>query len=90
MSNIRAAYAEVVADALLDDQSDSITREVTLVQNQDGWQSTNVSIADSGNTGGTLDPANITGAPKAKGKATVAWVPTAGDVEGHVTLTYSS
>ena len=68
LSNIRAAYAEVSAEGLLDDTSDSIKRTVALKQQQNGWQTT-----------GDLKIGEVDVSRLAVGKGvsvTVSWVPT--------------
>ena len=86
LSNTRAAYAEVMADALLDETKDSISREVTWTQRQSGWQTTVDSTTIADVAGGVTLPA-----PDGSGSqtVTVAWVPTSGSTPGHVTITAS-
>ena len=44
-ANIRAAYAEVASAALTDSENTSIQANVTLKQQQDGWQDNTINIA---------------------------------------------
>ena len=74
-SNIRAAYAEVVSDALTNDGADtSIT--VNLTQKQDGWQTSGINIAN-GNVEGSTTTSDVkvttSGTPTANGKAVISY-----------------
>lgn len=77
-ANIRAAYAEVAADAL--DEATLATAKtgitVDLKQQTDGWGTT----PDIGG----IDSKNITGTPKKEGKCQVKW----DDTNKVITLTY--
>ena len=78
LSNIRAAYAEVSANGLLNDSATDISQDVDLVQQQSGWQSTgDLKI-------GEIDVSDLTVVKG--GKVTVKWVPTAGETEAHVDI----
>lgn len=81
-ANIRAAYAEVMSNALTDaadgdngvtkDASGNYSKDVELVQAQDGWQSS------VGEIGGVDVSAK---SPSAKGTATVAYTASTGAVD---------
>lgn len=93
-SNIRAAYAEVVAEALTNDGNDtSVT--VNLTQKQDGWQTSGIKIAD-GNIEGTTTTNDVkvttTGTPTANGKAVIAYTHagTGSTDKATVTITYQA
>ena len=79
LSNIRAAYAEVTAEALVNDTSLDIKREVSLKQMQNGWQ-----------TGGSelfVGDINVKAmAPTGEGSVVVSWIPTLGDKLGHIVI----
>ena len=82
LANVRAAYAQVMVDALDDGAtthtdngvtftcagdagSRTVTAEVTLKQQQAGWQTANASTAVAGVT--------ATGSPTVGGSATITW-----------------
>lgn len=77
LSNIRAAYAEVTAEGLLNDKATNIERKFKLKQTQDNWQSAEHTCA------GTTLGDDIA---KKEGDITVKWVPATADKEGHVTV----
>ena len=82
-SNIRAAYAELMADALLNDKS-TLTREVKLGQGRDSWQKSDISIA--GGYSGKDVSTTISGTPKANGKCTITYTPA--NATGTATVTF--
>ena len=89
-SNIRAAYAEVMAEALT--QSGSVTRTVTLKQQQNGWQTSPApELAGAGIITGTghVDP-TITGTPTAGKTCVVTYTPAAGTTAESVTIAFGS
>ncbi|WP_049945622.1 competence type IV pilus major pilin ComGC [Butyrivibrio sp. LC3010] len=79
-ANIRAAYAEVVAEALTQTTSASVTRTVTLQQKQDNWQTSPApNLAGGGQiSGGSHVDASTEGTPKASGSCTVTYTPGSG------------
>ena len=83
LSNTRAAYAEVMADALLDEAATNISRDITWTQRQEGWQTKVDSTTISSIAGGVTLPK-----PDGSGnqKVTVSWVPTSGTTAGHVEI----
>ena len=93
MSNLRAAYAEVMAEALTQSTPGNITRTVTLKQQQDGWQgdTVNSTLAGSGLIEGTghVDP-TVSGTPTANGTCTITWTaPTGTAAQGTVEIAFS-
>ena len=91
-ANIRSAYAEVMAEALTQTTPATVTRTVTLKQQQNGWQgdTDNASLAGAGLITGTghVDP-TVTGTPSAGGTCTITWTPPTGtDEEGTVTIAF--
>lgn len=75
-ANIRAAYAEVVSDAITG-KTDT-TKTVTLKQTQDGWQNTEFKTELGENM-------VLTNEPKAGKTATIAYTP---DAAKNVTVTF--
>ena len=92
-SNIRAAYAEVMAEALTQSGSDAaVTRTVTLKQQQNGWQTSPApELAGAGIITGTghVDP-TITGTPTAGKTCVVTYTPAAGTTAESVTIAFGS
>ena len=91
-ANIRSAYAEVMAEALTQDTPATVTRTITLKQQQDDWQgdTNNSSLAGAGLITGTghVDP-TVTGTPSANGTCTITWTPPAGTgAEGTVAISF--
>ena len=82
LSNIRAAYAEVSADALLNDTADDISKTVVLKQQQNGWQTAGDLLI------GEVDVSNL--AVVKDGTVEVTWVPTEGTTLGHVNIAMGS
>lgn len=88
-ANIRSAYAEVMAAALIEDKTSGIwnstsstyTKTVDLVQQEDGWQST------PGEIGG-IDVSGMT--PKKGKSATVTYTPASGSTSASTTITFAS
>lgn len=78
LSNIRAAYAEIAADALLDETGVE-PRKVQLKQLQSGWQSATKELFI-----GEIDVFTLPVA--AGGEVIVSWVPTAGAEIGYVDI----
>ena len=82
-ANIRAAYAEVMTDAVTGDTTNNYTREVEIKQKKADWQTTidwPKDIATSAN-------ANVV----VGGKATITFTPAAtGETGGTVAVTYSA
>ena len=77
MSNIRAAYAEVVAAAMNDD-TNAHSAVVTQVQAQNGWQTNNPSTPE-------IVGVAISNIDASKGHSTVVkYVPAAGSKSGYV------
>lgn len=70
LANIRAAYAEVMVDALGNSGESAATKTVKLVQQKDGWQTEMADIT----VGGLAVPTDVT----AKCNATVAYDATSG------------
>ena len=91
-ANIRSAYAEVVAEALgQSGEEDTITRTVTLKQQQNGWQTDpEPNLAGAGVITGTnhVDP-TIDGTPKADGTCTVTYTPAEGKTAETITIAFS-
>lgn len=82
-ANIRAAYAEVMAEALTQETPATVARTISLQQKKDNWQSTPVpKLAGSGTITGTnhVDP-TIEGTPSSGGSCTVTYDPEAGTVK---------
>ena len=97
LANIRSAYAEVVVDAIEDNDADS--KEVKLKQTVENWQTADATQTLTDICG---DSKYVSGTPKKDHKATIAWVagapavaadPEAGTeasaaVDGHCTITF--
>ncbi|MBQ7143581.1 MAG: prepilin-type N-terminal cleavage/methylation domain-containing protein [Oscillospiraceae bacterium] len=86
MANIRSAFAQVVAEALSTDGQDQISARVTLVQQQDKWQTVETSadlrLGGQGLIQGTFDTeqVNIVGEPMQNNTCDVIYnAPTASD-----------
>ena len=87
-SNIRAAYAELISDALLDDRV-SASRTVKLIQTQDSWQNDGLSgTIATGYSGSDVEVSEV-GAPKAAGSCTISYYPASGTNSAKVTFTFS-
>ena len=81
LANIRAAYAEVASEGLLDDQY-SGTKTVTVTGSTDGWQTTGDKVC------GEID---ISSLPVTKGDTiTISWVAPTATAEGHVQIAEGS
>ncbi len=98
VANVRSAYAVVVSEALTQATPTTITSEVTLKQQQAGWQGPDPTstLAQLGASfSGIADkdqPAGVTvsGTPSAGGKATITWTPaTAADAVAAVTIVFA-
>lgn len=82
-ANIRAAYAEVMAEAVTGDATTTCQREVNIKQKNATWQTTvdwpkDIAATASGNV-------------TVNGKATIKFEPaTSGNAAGTVTVTYSA
>ena len=74
-ANIRSAYAELMANVILNDRAVQSTK-VSLVQQQDSWQNTSIlgSIA-AGYSGQTVVYSGLTDEPTAKGSCTITYIP---------------
>ena len=80
-SNIRAAYAEVMAEALMQNGTPaSVSRVVSLKQQVNSWQTDSINFAGSGTiTGGAhVDVSGADGQPTAGGKCTITYTPASG------------
>ncbi len=81
VSNVRSSYAVVVAEALTQETPNTITAEVTLKQQQAGWQGPDptATLAQLGATFTGVNDApaevTVTGDPTANGTATITWTP---------------
>ena len=84
-SNIRAAYAELMADALLNDKS-TMSREVKLGQGKDSWQKEDIDIA-GGYSGRDVETV-ISGKVLADGKCTVIYTPATASDKAKVTFKF--
>ena len=88
LANIRSAYAEVVVDAIED--NDAADQTVTLKQTIDDWQT-----ADAGTTLTDIcgNASYVSGTPTKGKTATIAWVAGSGTgadmVDGHCTITFA-
>ena len=93
LANIRAAYAEVVVDAIEDNEA--TTKTVNLKQTVGEWQTTDAAQTLVDICG---DSSYVTGNPAKSGKATITWVagaPASGSgesataaVDGHCTINF--
>lgn len=82
-ANIRAAYAEVMAEAVTGDATTPCQKEVDIKQKNETWQTT----VDWPKDIATTASANVT----VNGKATIKFTPaTSGNAAGTVTVTYSA
>lgn len=81
-ANIRAAYAEVMAEALTQTTAADVTRTVTLQQQQDGWQTSPApNLVGSGIITGTgHSDATVTGTPSKGGSCSIEYDSDAGSV----------
>lgn len=77
ISNIRSAYAEVVAAGLVDTGNDHSTT-VTYKQQVDGWATDNNTEIAGVKLSDITDDAGAT--------ITIAWVPASGSTDAHVTI----
>ncbi len=77
ISNIRSAYAEVVAAGLVD-TANGHSATVTYKQQVDGWATDNSTEIAGVTIGSINDDAGAT--------ITIDWVPAAGAVDAHVTI----
>ena len=78
LANIRSAYAEVVAAAIVADQAEEVVAKVSLKQQQDAWQTNNGSVQFAGSgmiSGAGHVDVEVTGTPHANGTATVTYIP---------------
>ncbi len=79
LANVRAAYAKVMAAAMLEDKSAEVFKDgmyqmtVSLKQKQDDWQSYPVTIANVTVTKGKPQNDNWKGYPKPNGSCTVSY-----------------
>ena len=80
LANIRAAYAEVVVNAIDNDQS-AWTKTVSLKQQQDSWQT-----SDAADNLKSITQDHATGNPKKDGTATITWVSGSGNVAGYASI----
>ncbi|MDD3277253.1 MAG: prepilin-type N-terminal cleavage/methylation domain-containing protein [Lachnospiraceae bacterium] len=81
-ANIRATYAECQTAILTDGNIDKVTtKEITLKQQKNDWQTTNIDW-----------PKNLTvsGEPTAKGKATFTYTAATATADGTLTVTFSA
>lgn len=82
-ANIRAAYAEVMAEAVTKDATTECKREVNIIQKNETWQTK----IDWPKDIATTASAEVT----VNGKATIKFEPaTSGNAAGTVTVTYSA
>lgn len=80
LANVRAAYAEVAAEAMLNDRGEA-SRTVVLKQKQNDWQSADtVTIAGITHSNGQGDTPNWKGNPVAGGECEVSYTPENGPV----------
>ena len=92
-SNIRAAFAEVIAEALGQSGTDAaVTRTVTLKQQQDNWQTSPApELAGKGLvTGGAHVDPTVTNVPKKGGTCTITYTPANGTTAESVTIAFSA
>ena len=81
LANIRAAYAEVASEGLLDDQYTG-TKTVTVTGSTDGWQTTGDKVC------GEIDISTL---PVTNGDTiTISWVAPTASAEGHVQIAEGS
>ena len=95
LANIRSAYAEVVVNAIEDNEADS--KAVNLKQTIDDWQTADASQTLRDICG---NASYVSGTPSKGGTATIAWVagaPASGSgesavaaVDGHCTITFAA
>ena len=82
LANIRAAYAEIMVDAIEDNTA--ADKEVTLKQREAGWKTPDAQNTLESIFGGT---ANVTGSPTdTGGTATLTWVLGTSTTDGHCTI----
>ena len=89
-ANIRSAYAEVTVLAIDSPASNSLSRQVKILQTQSDWQNADlkanlIKLFDSDGYDATT---NLTSVGQGK-TATIAWAPSSGATStGHCTITF--
>ena len=87
-ANIRSAYAEIVVKAI-DDPTTSSTKNISLRQQQTGWQTSGITAGLEAAFGGASHCTSLNAVGKG-GHAAIAWVAgSTSSQEGHAQLTIS-
>ena len=73
-SNIRAAYAELIANALLDDQT-AVSTTVKYVQTQNSWQNASISGSIAAGYAGQSVTVTHSGQPTSGGSCSIIYTP---------------
>ena len=89
-ANIRAAYAEVMAEGLTTSGTSAITRTVTLTQKQSGWLTSPApNLAGSGLISGGSSQVAVQGTPAGGGSCTVTYNPATDSADATAEISFS-